>query len=280
MHVNVGGFLPMKNKERISFFYEVFFAALALVAVFLSFRDISTGLTVFQYRIDFIINIIFIIDYGIRFLSADKKKDFFKNNILDLVAIIPFTSLFKVFRVFKIFKFLRLLKFARISAYFVRFYKRIRFFFDVNGFKYMVLVTVSCIITGGVAIHYAEGMSFSDGLWWSFVTATTVGYGDISPSTIPGRVIASFLMIVGIGLIGSLTSTITAVFFQRSSDKQSRNAKDSLISSIQSQLDNFDELTDDDVHTICCTLQCLHDSNRKDAKNESRNEKTQCQEKH
>lgn len=96
----------MKNKERISFFYEVFFAALALVAVFLSFRDISTGLTVFQYRIDFIINIIFIIDYGIRFLSADKKKDFFKNNILDLVAIIPFTSLFKVFRVFKIFAIL------------------------------------------------------------------------------------------------------------------------------------------------------------------------------
>ncbi len=56
----------MKNKERISFFYEVFFAALALVAVFLSFRDISTGLTI-QYRIDFIINIIFIIDYGIDF---------------------------------------------------------------------------------------------------------------------------------------------------------------------------------------------------------------------
>ena len=69
---------------------------------------------------------------------------------------------------------------------------------------------------------------------------------------------------------------LVAAFFQRSSDKQSCNTKDSLISSIQSQLDNFDELTDDDIHTICCTLQCLHDSNRKDAKNESRNVKPQC----
>jgi len=44
-------------------------------------------------------------------------------------------------------------------------------------------------------------MSFSDALWWSFVTTTTVGYGDLSPVSGTGRFIASLLMIVGIGLI-------------------------------------------------------------------------------
>lgn len=52
----------------------------------------------------------------------------------------------------------------------------------------------------------------ADALWWSIVTCTTVGYGDISPSTLPGRIIAVFLMIVGIGLISMLTGTITTYF--------------------------------------------------------------------
>ena len=177
--------------------------------------------------------------------------------MLDLIAIIPFNSLFKIFRVFKIFKMLKLLKLAKISARFARLYKRIKFFFDLNGFKYMMLTTLICIGIGGVTIHYAEGMSFSDGLWWSFVTATTVGYGDISPSTIPGRIIATVLMLVGIGLIGSLTSTITTLFFQKHEQK-SETSRDKLIRSIQDQLDNFDDLSDEDLKTICNTLNFLY----------------------
>ena len=180
--------------------------------------------------------------------------------MLDLIAIIPFNSLFKVFRVFKIFKMLKLLKLAKASARFARLYKRVKFFFDLNGFKYMVGATLICILIGGVSIHYAEGMSFADGFWWSFVTATTVGYGDISPSTIPGRIIATVLMIVGIGLIGSLTSTITALFFQKHEQK-APTSRDRLIKSIQEQLDNFDDLSDDDLKTICDTLNFLHEEN-------------------
>ena len=99
----------------------------------------------------------------------------------------------------------------------------------------MVIATVICIIFGGIAIHFAEGMNITDGLWWCFVTATTVGYGDISPATIPGLIVATLLMIVGIGLIGSLTSTITALFFQRTKQDNSHSAKEKIIASIQEQ---------------------------------------------
>lgn len=61
---------------------------------------------------------------------------------------------------------------------------------------------------------YFEGMNLQDAVWWSFVTATTVGYGDLSPETAVGRIIASILMLVGIGLIGSLTSAITSFFLK------------------------------------------------------------------
>lgn len=107
-------------------------------------------------------------------------------------------------------------KLSQVSAYLAGILKHVKFFFDINGLKYMVLANLLCIGGGRVAIHFAEGMSILDGIWWAFVTATTVGYGDISPSTPFGRIIAAILMLVGIGLSGSLTSTITAMFFQPS----------------------------------------------------------------
>lgn len=254
----------MKNK-RFILIYDLLFSVLALVAVYLSLCDLTTGCSSFQLTIDNIITWVFIIDYIMRIALAKDKRIFVKENILDLIAIIPFNSLFKVFRIFKLFKVLKavkILKFARLSAYFGRFYKRVKFFFEINGLKYMVIASIFCIILGGVMIHFAENMSISDGIWWSFVTATTVGYGDISPATPFGRSIAAILMLVGIGLIGSLTSTITALFFHRNESKPS-STKDELIHTIHTQLDNFDNLSDQDIDTICTTLQSLHSSNQK-----------------
>ena len=239
--------------------YDILFCCLALVAVYLSICDMTTGRSASQIYIDDAITVIFIADYVIRLVIAKNKKDFFKENIFDLIAIIPFNSLFKIFRVLKILKILKLLKLARLSAYFARFYKRVRFFFEINGLKYMVVTCATCIVIGGAAIHFIEGMSFFDGLWWSFVTATTVGYGDISPATAAGRVVAAILMITGIGLIGSLTSTITALFFQRHENAVNKGTKNEIIKTLQMQLDDFENLSDDDIETICKTIKSLHE---------------------
>lgn len=253
---------PSEEKSRFMLIYDLTFCILALVAVYISLCDLTTGCTDFQIRVDYIITIIFIVDYVVRLFISKNKKDFFKQNIFDLIAIIPFTSLFKVFRVLKVLKVLKalkILKFARLSAYFARFYKRVKFFFEINGLKYMVFASLFCIVIGGVAIHFVEGMSVFDGIWWSFVTATTVGYGDISPSTAAGRVIAAILMIVGIGLIGSLTSTITALFFQRHENASKKDAKGEILKTLQMQLDDFENLSDYDIETICKTLKSLHE---------------------
>src|SRR5207248_6212190 len=67
-------------------------------------------------------------------------------------------------------------------------------------------------VEGGQNEHI---QSIGDALWWAVVTTTTVGYGDVSPVTGEGRLIAVGLMIVGIGFIGVFTATVTSFFFDQ-----------------------------------------------------------------
>lgn len=96
---------------------------------------------------------------------------------------------------------------------------------------------------------YFEQMKFQDALWWSFVTATTVGYGDLSPATNAGRIVASLLMLVGIGLIGSLTSSITSFFLHPVEEKTFSSDK------VEMVLTMYQSLTDEEKEAFKQELQ-------------------------
>ena len=68
---------------------------------------------------------------------------------------------------------------------------------------------------GTLAITIFEEISWTSALWWSIVTITTVGYGDISPVTLGGRVVAGVMMVFGIGILGLFTATIASIFVER-----------------------------------------------------------------
>ena len=75
------------------------------------------------------------------------------------------------------------------------------------------------IVFSGIVVYYAENPSQPDvfnnignSIWWALATLTTVGYGDIYPITVLGKVIASFVAIVGIGLIAIPTGLISATY--------------------------------------------------------------------
>ncbi len=215
------------TKDIIKKIYSVSICVLCIVSVVFALIDYTHGLTPVQIIFDRSIYVLFVFDYIVRFVISKKKVAFFKENIFDLIAIIPVNSAFRMFRMFKLsrlLKFAKLTKFFRIGSLSARFVHRIKRFLDTNGFKYVLILSAVCILAGSIGMMQFEGMKFSDALWWSFVTATTVGYGDLSPATNAGRIIASILMIVGIGLIGSLTSSITSYFLNEkektySSDK-------------------------------------------------------------
>ena len=76
-----------------------------------------------------------------------------------------------------------------------------------------LLGVIALLIVGGTAgLAYFEGRSVPDALWWSIVTLTTVGFGDISPVSLGGRLIGVVLMFFGIGVLGTFTGTIASAF--------------------------------------------------------------------
>lgn len=217
------------NKQKLKIAYEVVFSLLALLSIGITIFDFSGKINLEEggiwFTVDNAIMIVFAVDYLVRLILSKGKKRFIRENIPDLISIIPFSSLFRVFRVAKLFrvlkvaKVIKLARFARVFALFFKFKKSAFRFLRTNGLIYMMVVTFVLIFLGAAGIYYFEkGItvnSFPDAIWWSFVTATTVGYGDISPVTGFGRVIAALLMLAGIGTIGLLTGTIATYFTRK-----------------------------------------------------------------
>lgn len=212
--------------------YELTICSLAIVSVIFAITDMVHVLPDYLFIIDKIIYLIFVIDYISRLTLSKNKKSFMKQNILDLIAILPVGSAIRVFRAVKIFRFAKIAKLMKLTKLFTvsgRLIGKCKKFLDTNGFKYMLIISFVFILIGGSLISYFEGMTLVDGIWWAFVTATTVGYGDISPNTGIGRIIACILMITGIGLIGSLTSSITTYFMSGNNNTASNGRVDFVI---------------------------------------------------
>ncbi|MBE5966727.1 MAG: potassium channel family protein [Lachnospiraceae bacterium] len=243
--------IEKKRKRRRILIYEYCICSFALMGTILAVIDILQGLAVWQQFAEWGILIILTIDYFVRLILADNKKVFLRENIFNLVAILPFHSVFRIFRVSRLFKLLSL---SIIGAFPRKFFRKINKFINTNGLKNMMIFTALAILLGTCGIMYAENMTFGDALWWAFVTATTVGYGDLSPATSLGRLIAAVLMIFGIGLIGSITSTITSYFLKL----DSKSYKEESIELIKKKIDNISNLSDHDIDDICKVLKTLN----------------------
>lgn len=124
--------------------------------------------------------------------------------------------------------------------------------------NFLLVISTIFIVIGAVLISLVEGMPLGDALWWSFVTFTTVGYGDVLLKTQLGRTIAVLLMIIGIGIIGVITTSLTlSLIGGRKGFK--KTYKDKVIDDVKSMLDNYDELTIEDIDNIAKILKSLKD---------------------
>ena len=98
-----------------------------------------------------------------------------------------------------------------------------------RNLPYIAALTLLLVTVTGIAVHETDPGRFPNpwrGLWFAIVTVTTVGYGDTFPTSAVGRVIAAFLMVVGIGFLGLATASIAGHFVNQDAEDKHREATD------------------------------------------------------
>lgn len=92
----------------------------------------------------------------------------------------------------------------------------------------IVTATATVVVASGVAMRFIDHSEYKNvwvGIWWAIQTVTTVGYGDVTPSKLGGRLLASFVMLEAIAFLAVLTAVITSTFVARA-EKQQQLAED------------------------------------------------------
>jgi voltage-gated potassium channel len=151
--------------------------------------------------------ITFALEVVVMLAVVPSKRKWLRDNPLE-VAIVLFTPPFlpaslQALRIFRLLRLVRLFRLAPLA----------RRLFSIEGLRYVALLALLTVLGGGAAFAAIEKDSSTwDGVWWAISTMTTVGYGDVSPHTDLGRVLAIAIMLIGIGFIAVLTGAVAERF--------------------------------------------------------------------
>jgi voltage-gated potassium channel len=225
--------------------YDTVMIALALLVVGLLFVD-DVG---WARTVNLTIWAVFVADYALRLGLSTNRRSFVRANVVDLLAILPADQ-------FRALRLLRLLRLLRAVSVLTRVMRDLRGIRDTNGLGWVLLVAGAVISASAAAVRFLEPSitTWADAFWWSTVTATTVGYGDISPETSAARAVAVVLMLVGIGTIGMLTASIATYFLGGAPSQASAH-----IQHLQGLLERWDDLPASDRQAAVELLRALAD---------------------
>ena len=158
-------------------------------------------------------------------MKGVSKYVFSAIGLIDLISILPFylNQIIKVdgrfLRILRLFRLTRIFKLGRDSSSLKLFVKALRGV--KNELKFTLFLSALAILFSASAIYYLENeaqpekfSSITEAIWWATVSLATVGYGDVYPVTVGGKIFASFISLIGIGIVAIPTGIISASFVE------------------------------------------------------------------
>lgn len=171
-----------------------------------------------------IIWIVFILDFALKFALAPDKTDYLKSNwVTALSLIVPALRVFRIFRVFRVLRAARAargLRLFRVLTSLNRGMKALGASMGRRGFGYVVVLSIIVAFAGAAGMYAFENespnglKSYSDSLWWTAMTLTTMG-SDYFPQTTEGRVLCFVLALYAFAVFGYVTATLATFFVER-----------------------------------------------------------------
>lgn len=223
----------LESEQKIGIYYHrVMMVFIVCSIIPLCFKE-TTPLFIW---IDRITAAVFILDYLLRWMTADIKYQSKKGlsflkypfsffAIVDLLSILPsltvISSGFKLFRLFRLnkaFKALRLLRYSKSFNLILSVIKK-----EKRGLLAVCVLAFGYIMVSALIMFQVEPESFEnffDAIYWAMVTLTTVGYGDIYPTSDTGRVVSMLSSFMGIAIVALPTGIITAGYMSELNQKK------------------------------------------------------------
>jgi voltage-gated potassium channel len=209
-----------------------------------SFSSFAVAHAVGLYRFEVFSIVIFTIEYSLRLWTArnkypEAKHPFLKyifsfSAAIDLLAILPFFLPFLIpvdLRFLRVVRLLRILRIFKLSRYntamdlMIRVLKNEREKIAMTVFITAIMIILSASIMYHIesTVQPEQFSNIPETIWWAVATLTTVGYGDVYPVTVAGKILGGVIAILGIGLVALPAGIISSGFVNAISDKNKKN---------------------------------------------------------
>lgn len=223
------------NDNRLSKYFGFLIQVLILLSIITfsieTVPDLKPETRNILHLIEVFCVIVFTIEYVLRIYVADKKLKFIFSffGIIDFLAILPFYLAFGVdmrsLRALRFVRLFRLFKLARYNKAIKHFIKAIAI--AKEEILLFLFITLILIYLSGVGIYYFENeaqpehfSSIFDSLWWAIITLTTVGYGDVTPITVGGKIFTFIILLIGLGIVAIPTGIVSSALTRSIEEKK------------------------------------------------------------
>ncbi|MEM6546102.1 MAG: ion transporter [Pseudomonadota bacterium] len=216
--------LLYSNESRWGRYFQLLIQVLIVLSVAAFTVETLPDLAPFWRRVlrqfEVFVIMIFTAEYLLRLYVAERRWKFITSfdGIIDLIVILPFYLQFaidlrslRVFWLFRVFRLFKLVRYADAARRIGRAFKLVRVDLAVFGFGALFVLYLAA-----VGIYFFERNAQPDtfasvfhSFWWALATLTTVGYGDVYPVTVGGKVFTFFILMVGLGVFAVPTGLIT-----------------------------------------------------------------------
>lgn len=177
--------------------------------------------------------LVFTVEYLLRIYVANKKFKFIFSlfGLIDFLAILPFylamgldLRSLRALRFLRLFRIFKLVRYNKAMNHFSRAIKSAK-----EQIFLFIFITLILIYFSAVGIYYFENeaqpqhfSSIFDSLWWAIITLTTVGYGDVYPITVGGKVFTFIILMIGLGIVAIPTGIISSALTHSVDDKSEK----------------------------------------------------------
>lgn len=205
-----------RRAKQVALFFELpmLLAALWVALNWWSLRNTPAALLQID-RYDLPLWLLFVVEAAVVGALCDNRRRYFRSNWLNGVVIVAGLPL--LVGIDTAFGALRLVRLVALASIAIHVGSRIGRMLKRNQLLPTLIASAIVVVMSGIMMAALDPaiQTPADGIWWAWVTVSTVGYGDLVPTSAAGRWMASAVMLLGLGLFSLITGAFVAFFMEK-----------------------------------------------------------------